>query len=440
MNTIIQEDLKVKILRKTNSVCPICLDTIAAYIVEKDGSIYMEKTCAIHGRFTILISRYPKDYKELNDFYFYFIPNAIKPEEYYLCATTQCNNNCPICYLKQCPNLVTGTSLDQVKRFSNIKDIKRFTFSHGEATICKNIFEMIEVLKRAHKIVNIHTNGVKIADFQYALALKRAGISQVSIQFDGFDEEVYTELRGKQLLDIKLKALNNLKKLSIPVTLNVTVAKGINEDEIGRIFDYAVNERFIKDISFITYCNYESKQDSMDKYIMPDQLPAYIEKHSKRRILEQDIILFQKLFYAYMNVFRKRKCFNYYHFLIVRTFKSYLPISEFINLHKVASTLDYIKNKKRKLTLLIFLRILLSSLKIESLSLFPYGILIFLRGGYPKKPSMFLAITFATICDPYKYDACIADNCGQGIITDKEIYDSYGAYLMEEIRKQRQSV
>jgi len=434
-----QQNTTVKVLRKTQSVCPVCLEVISASIIEKNGSIYMEKSCLVHGKFLIVISRNAGNYKELNEFYSYFMPKAIQQEEYYLCATTQCNAGCPICYLRQCRYSTSGLSLNQVSKFSNIKNIKRLTFSHGEATTNGNLVEMIKILKRAHKIINIHTNGIKTSDFQYALELKAAGLNHVSIQFDGFNEKTYKELRGSELLKTKLQALNNFKKLKIPVTLNVTIAKGINEDEIGRIFDYAVSERFIKDISFITYSNYEPKQDSMNKYIMPEELLKYIERHSKSIISQQEIILFQKLFYAYMSVFRKRKCFNYYHFLIVRTSKSYLPVSEFINLERVVSKLDYIKNKKKKLTLSTFLIILFCSLKIKSLSLFPLGVSIFFRGGYPMKPSIFLAITFATICDPYKYDSQIANNCGQGIITNENIYESYGTFLTEEIRKYRQN-
>lgn len=440
MSVPILEDARVKVLRRTKSVCPVCIQPLDAVIVEKDGKIYMEKHCVSHGDMVILISENSQEYKELSDSYFYFIQKSIDQGEYYLCATTQCNAGCPICFLKKCDDKITDLSLSQIEKYSHMKNVKRFTFSHGEATTCESLFEMIKILKGARKMVNIHTNGIKIADFKYALALKSAGINQVSIQFDGFDERVYMQLRGERLLDTKLKALRNLKKLAIPVTLNVTIARGVNEEQIGKTFDYAITENFIKDISFITYCHYEPLQGPIDKYIMPRELLTYIEEYSRKRILKEDIILFQKLFYAYLSIFRKRKCFNYYHFFIVRAFKSYFSISEFINLHKVARALDYIKDKNKRLTRLIFFRILCSSMKIKSLLLFPYGIFIFLRGGYPKTPGMFLAITFATICDPYKYDSSIADNCGQGIITSENIHDSYGTYLMTEIQKHMQSI
>ena len=38
-------------IKDTKSLCPICLDKIEAKVFERDGSVYMDKTCAEHGDF-----------------------------------------------------------------------------------------------------------------------------------------------------------------------------------------------------------------------------------------------------------------------------------------------------------------------------------------------------------------------------------------------------
>lgn len=433
---IILQEIVGNILRKTQSVCPVCMDFISANIVEKKGAIFMEKICSVHGMFMVLISNYTKDYRNLSDSYFYFLKDIIVQGEYYLNPAGRCNAGCTICFLSYQID-VDKLSINDIKKISVLKNIKRFVFSHGEATESKNLFEIIKILKRSRKIVAMHTNGFKISDYFYASLLKSTGIDQISFQFDGFSEDVYRDLRGRRLLHIKLKALENLKRLSIPVTLNATIARGINEEEIKRIFDYAVKENFIKDISFITYCHYESTQENMNRYIMPDELITFIEKYTSNKISRENIMLFQQLCYAYAGVFRRRKCFYYYHFMVVRSNKGYLPINEFINLRRTSSIFDCIKNKKLTLRRWSFLIILLLSLKIRGLSLLPFGILMLFRGGYPKKPGKFLVLTFATICDPYKYDSAIADNCGQGIINQERRYDSYGKYLIEKMQETR---
>ena len=395
--------MNTDIIRETSSVCPVCMDELDAFIIKRDGAAYLEKTCPSHGEFSILVSESSQDYQELKDSYFGLVPEGLPQKEYYLHAVQRCNLSCPMCFLDFKKN---GGELtpEAVKLIAKTEKIKRFTFSHSEATTCDHLLDLVRILKNFKKIVNIHTNGLKLADDQFAFSLKSAGIDHVSLQFDGFDESVYERLRNRRLLAVKLKALRNLKRLSIPVTLNVTVAKGVNENEIGRIFDYGIRERFIKDISFITYSNYDPHQVRMDRYIMPDELLKYLEAHSQGRISRQNVLLFQKLFYAYAGLFKKRKCFYYYHFLVVRTRRGYRTIDEFIDLQKIGSGLDAIKRKKRRPGYFSFFLMLVSAVRIKKIVPLFSAIPLLFKGGFPDKPSRFLTITFATICDPYKYN------------------------------------
>ncbi|MDD5746798.1 MAG: radical SAM protein [Candidatus Omnitrophica bacterium] len=421
-------------IRTTLSVCPVCMDVLDAAVVEKAGGVYLEKECRRHGVFSVRICDRPAAYRELSDFYFYFVPQALPQREYYLNATTRCSLNCPICYLRYC-DTIEELPLDRVREAARIKKIKRFTFSHGEATDCGRLFEMIRILKQAGKIVNLHTNALKIADVRYAGELKASGIDHVSVQFDGFNEDVCRSVRGGDFLKTKLEALENLNRMSVPVTLNATISKGVNEPEIGKIFDYALSAPYIKDLSFITYSYYEPARTNSDKYIMPHELIKHLEAHTDGKISEEAVIAFQKLFYAYMSVTEKRKCFYYFHFMVVRCGRGYRPINEFIDLKKVSRDLSGLKAEKKKLSYARFIWFLILSLTPRAIMLIPAGLGTFLRGGYPRKPGKFLSITFASICDPYKFDARIAENCGQGIITGTRVHDSYGAYLMEQMKK-----
>jgi uncharacterized radical SAM superfamily Fe-S cluster-containing enzyme len=423
-----------KLIRGTRSVCPVCMEDLAAVILERSQKVYLRKECQRHGRFEILISNNAQEYRDLEDCYVYFNANNLVQSEYYLNASTKCNMDCPLCYLRYCQS-TNELSMARIKDVSRLKQIKRFTFSHGEPTTVDSLFQIIAYLKSAKKIVNMHTNGMKIADYAYAKKLKFSGIDHVSIQFDGFNDQIYQGLRGQKAKDDKLKALENLKTLGVPVTLNATIAKHVNEDQVGQIFDYALKNKFIKDISFITYSEYAPTKDNLDKYIMPDDLIDNISLHTKGKISRQDLILFQKLFYAYCSVIKKRKCFYYYHYMVVRTPQGYAPISEFIDLKKFSIKLGKIKQKKQKLNLLSFLFMISVCLNPKSFILAISGFKEFFKGGFPSGTIKLLTLTFATICDPYKYDQAIAAHCGQGIITDEQIKESYGTFLIEQMKK-----
>jgi uncharacterized radical SAM superfamily Fe-S cluster-containing enzyme len=97
----------------------------------------------------------------------------------------------------------------------------------------------------------LNTNGLKIAQdekFVQQLATFKDKF-EVYLQFDGFKSSTYETLRGKNLLAIKEKAIEHLTKYKIPTTLVCTVTKGVNDDELGKIFTYAINKESIRGIN-----------------------------------------------------------------------------------------------------------------------------------------------------------------------------------------------
>ncbi|MFX0113090.1 MAG: hypothetical protein ACFFB3_00940 [Candidatus Hodarchaeota archaeon] len=61
----------------------------------------------------------------------------------------------------------------------------------------------------------------------------------IYLQFDGFSRDTYEKLRGNpNLLQEKLNAIKNLAEISIPITLVMTVVKGVNEHEMGEVLRF----------------------------------------------------------------------------------------------------------------------------------------------------------------------------------------------------------
>jgi uncharacterized radical SAM superfamily Fe-S cluster-containing enzyme len=70
------------------------------------------------------------------------------------------------------------------------------------------------------------------------------------LQFDSFKKEALERLRGEDLREVRQKAIENLDEQSISTSLVVTVQKGVNEDEIGAIIDYALTKKCIRGVTF----------------------------------------------------------------------------------------------------------------------------------------------------------------------------------------------
>jgi uncharacterized radical SAM superfamily Fe-S cluster-containing enzyme len=98
----------------------------------------------------------------------------------------------------------------------------------------------------------VNTNGIRIAN-DIGFAERLAGYMpdfEVYLQFDSFRPEALRQLRGKDLTDIRKKAIENLNKFNLSTTLVVTLQKGLNDDEIGPIIAYALDQRCVRGVTF----------------------------------------------------------------------------------------------------------------------------------------------------------------------------------------------
>lgn len=115
--------------------------------------------------------------------------------------------------------------------------------SGGEPTVRNDLAEIITLGKvKGFTFFQLNTNGVRLAEEEgYTDYLAKAGVSTVFLQFDGLDDEIYRVLRGRALKDIKLRAIENCKRSGLPVVLVPTLAKGVNDQALGEIIQFALD-------------------------------------------------------------------------------------------------------------------------------------------------------------------------------------------------------
>lgn len=432
-------DSSGKIIRKTLSTCPHCHKEINAYLIERSGNIIMQKECSEHGVSLHIVSKHPWYYKGLTDYYFKVMPHKMKQKRYYIYLSNKCNLNCPICLLEPNHDKFPDVSLSRFKEMIKKNKTSRFYLYGAEPTLRNDLEKWIKLLKHYGNLVNMHTNGIKLSDYEYLKKLKKCGLDYVSLQFDGFNDKIYSVLRGQNLLDIKLRALENLRKLNISTGLNVTIAKGINEDQIKKIIDYAVANHFIKDVSFATlsFLGSATNNFSSDVYLMPDELIDIVEKQTEGRISRKSIFLFQKLYYALLSILSIRRCYNFQHLALVRDKKNgYSTFDSLFQLDLLEKKLDAYKKlikKNRMLAALYFLSELCINMVrgkfILKLRCIPFEILLPNKIINTKIPSRLLLLSFGTVCDFYKYDSQISQYCGQGFCHE----DDNGIMLTDSI-------
>jgi len=248
-----QELSSIERIGTTLSVCPSCESIIKADIIKDAGKVFIKKNHCGHeikalqendSKFyektmNFDTSNLCKDFKINSNFTVSQKKSVLYYPQVYLQITKRCNLSCPICYeLKEHKNL--DINIETVKKIVEISPAKFYTLSGGDPTMHENLFEIIKFLKSKGKFVSLLTNGIKLSKKDFTKKLKESGVDDVCLSFDGFDENVYKQLRGEKLLEKKMKSIDNLSKENMSFGLYTVVDKEINFNQIKSIIDFSI--------------------------------------------------------------------------------------------------------------------------------------------------------------------------------------------------------
>jgi uncharacterized radical SAM superfamily Fe-S cluster-containing enzyme len=274
-------------IRTTTSICPRCYRLIEAALYEEKGAVWLEKRCPEHGSFNDLVWSDARLYHQFEardlgaadrsktattdptegcPFACGLCPNHESSTVLgVIDVTERCNLSCPTCFAKGEDEVAEpDPSLDELKGIINNlaanTNASGLQFSGGEPTLRADLPELIAYARTQFEHVEVNTNGVKMAaSADFCRAMESAGLSVVYLQFDGVTEAPYEHLRGRQLLEIKLQAIENHRHAGPKpaIVLVPTIVKGVNDDQIGAIIKFALkNSDIIRGVNFqpVSFC------------------------------------------------------------------------------------------------------------------------------------------------------------------------------------------
>ncbi|MFX1449393.1 MAG: radical SAM protein [Promethearchaeota archaeon] len=268
-------------IKKTKSLCPECKKVIDANIIEENGKVLMNKKCLEHGEFSDILSINPAHFRWSQNFMIDgqkpiepcvqttkgcpfdcgSCPNHKSSPAIAICDITyRCNLKCPICFANaESRGLNYEPSFEELiriyKHFRNIKPQPPIVamYAGGEPTVRNDLPELLsECVKMGYQQLQIATNGIRLANIDYFQELIDAGLPNstknnrtrtcIYFQFDGIERETYIKTRGADILDKKLKVIENARELNFQNMILVpTIAKGVNDHEITNILQYAID-------------------------------------------------------------------------------------------------------------------------------------------------------------------------------------------------------
>lgn len=296
------------------SICSTCFRRIDAKVLFEDGRVYLAKHCFTHGSERVLISDDVAYYRQCREVFLkkpempyrrntpihYGCPydcGLCPDHEQHSCLTLieitdACNLRCPVCYAASGPERQSHRSLEVIEAMldavvANEREPDIVQISGGEPTIHPEFFAILDAAKRRpirHLMVN--TNGVRIArdaDFAKRLAAYLPGF-EIYLQFDSLRSRPLEVLRGADLRDVRMRALERLNALNLSTTLVVTLQKGVNDDEIGSILEFALQQPCVRGITFQPV----QAAGRLDGY--DDAANRLTLSEVRRRILEQSTL------------------------------------------------------------------------------------------------------------------------------------------------------
>jgi 7,8-dihydro-6-hydroxymethylpterin dimethyltransferase len=299
------------LLGTTASICPLCKRLLSAELREDDGRVVLSRTCPDHGPFEAVVYGDAERYLEIQRFdkpgeqplerqteYDRGCPHdcGICPEHaQHTClgiieVNTACNLDCPICFAD------SGTgpqehgfslSLEQVESMLDAfvraeGEPEAVQLSGGEPSIHPQIVEMLRAAKdRGIQLVMLNTNGIRLArDPRFAPALAETGV-HVYLQFDGLREETQLAIRGRDLTEEKLRALDRCAEAGVSVSLAAAIERGVNEAEVGEIVRFGIEHPAVTGVFFqpVTHSGrFLNGSDPLDKLTNPDVIDAIADQ------------------------------------------------------------------------------------------------------------------------------------------------------------------
>ncbi|MBE6488937.1 MAG: radical SAM protein [Methanosphaera stadtmanae] len=308
--------MTIETISKTKSLCPECLKILDAEVYIEDNKVFIEKNCPEHGNFKNTYWRNADAYKAAINYE--AEPHKLEnlneatgdcPSNCGLCeyhksqtvlglidVTNRCNLRCPICFANAA---ASGTlyepSQDEIRKMLRVLRENQpvptpaIQYAGGEPTVRKDIVELIKIAKEeGFTHTQIATNGLALAnDENLAKELKDAGLNTVYLQFDGITEEPYIKTRNADIFSKKIEAIENCRKASLGVVLVPTLVTGINDDQIGGIINFALdNIDIIRGINFqpVSFAGRTPSDKVEEQRITVDDLMYQVEEQTNGMI------------------------------------------------------------------------------------------------------------------------------------------------------------
>jgi len=205
-----------------------------------------------------------------------------------LSITNACNLNCPLCFTYNRPDRIYNMSVDEMARtvdwiIESSGQVDLINITGGEPTLHPQLIDILKCCQRDEiGRITMNSNGLRLAeDYGLCEQLAELGVC-VILSFNTLDGEISTKLHGRDLVDIKLKAIENLTRAGVRMTLLNVMIRDTNEDAIAGIFDLMrQNDQILSlTVQTMTYTGQGGGQWASRKHLPVDEATKIVCEQS----------------------------------------------------------------------------------------------------------------------------------------------------------------
>lgn len=199
-----------------------------------------------------------------------------------------CNLGCVYCtfgneelkenYKSSIEKSVSAAELSHsINQLNNVLGLETIRFTGGEPLLYKELPELVKSVKSAGiKNLKITTNGLLLENLAHKLA--EAGISELNVSLDAFDEDVFFNMSRRTGINRIFRGIDAAIKAGIRVKINTVLMKGLNESQILPLLNYAFSKGLT--IRFLEIMAMGHLHGNSDKHFFSqEEILSTVSKH-----------------------------------------------------------------------------------------------------------------------------------------------------------------
>src|ERR1700753_2165735 len=162
-------------------------------------------------------------------------------------VTDRCDFRCVYCMAENMSflpkaNILTLEELDRLCSAFVARGVRKLRLTGGEPPVRRGIITLVGSLSRhlgtgALDELTLTTNGSQLA--KYASELAQHGVKRINVSLDTLDPDKFRDITRWGDLDRVLGGIKAAQAAGLAVKINAVALKGVNEDELGDLVQWA---------------------------------------------------------------------------------------------------------------------------------------------------------------------------------------------------------